>query len=100
MSITSVNTNSSPDSLGADRENFSDELLKDLIESFSAISLGNKTVATDVLGDAYEYLIGKFADVIRRSKAGEFYTPCSVVRMIVELLDPKGGGRHTRVRTR
>ena len=66
----------------------------------SAISLGNKTVATDVLGDAYEYLIGKFADVTRRNKAGEFCTPRSVVRMIVELLDPKGGGRHTRVRTR
>ena len=53
--------------------------------------LGNKTVSTDVLGDAYEYLIGKFADVTRRNKAGEFYTPRSVVRMMVEILDPKEG---------
>ena len=51
----------------ANREKFTDELLKDLIEGFSAISLGNKTVDTDVLGDAYEYLVGKFADVTRRN---------------------------------
>jgi len=73
------------------REKFTDELLKDLIEGFSAISLGNKAVGTDVLGDAYEYLVGKFADVTRRNKAGEFYTPRSVVRMMVEILDPKEG---------
>lgn len=73
------------------KEKFTDELLKDLIEGFSAIPLGNKAVGTDVLGDAYEYLIGKFADVTRRNKAGEFYTPRSVVRMMVEILDPKEG---------
>jgi type I restriction enzyme M protein len=71
------------------KEKFSDELLKDLIEGFSEIRLGNSTVSTDVLGDAYEYLVGKFADVTRRNKAGEFYTPRSVVRMMVEILDPK-----------
>jgi len=75
----------------SNREKFTDELLKDLIEGFSAISLGNKAVSTDVLGDAYEYLVGKFADVTRRNKAGEFYTPRSVVRMMVEMLDPKEG---------
>lgn len=47
------------------KEKFSDELLKDLIEGFSEIGLGNSTVSTDVLGDAYEYLVGKFADVTR-----------------------------------
>lgn len=73
------------------KEKFSDELLKDLIEGFSEIGLGNTTVSTDVLGDAYEYLVGKFADVTRRNKAGEFYTPRSVVRMMVEILDPKEG---------
>lgn len=74
-----------------DREKFSDELLKDLIEGFSSVSLGNQAVSTDILGDAYEYLVGKFADVTRRKKAGEFYTPRSVVRMMVEILDPKEG---------
>ena len=73
------------------KEKFTDELLKDLIEGFSSISLGNTAVDTDILGDAYEYLVGKFADVTRRNKAGEFYTPRSVVRMMVEILDPKEG---------
>jgi len=73
------------------REKFTDELLKDLIEGFSSISLGNNTVSTDILGDAYEYLVGNFADVTRRNKAGEFYTPRSVVRMMVEILDPQEG---------
>ena len=73
------------------KEKFTDELLKDLIEGFSTIPLGNKAVDTDVLGDAYEYLIGKFADITRRKKAGEFYTPRSVVRMMVELLNPREG---------
>ncbi|MDW9819725.1 N-6 DNA methylase [Sinorhizobium meliloti] len=73
------------------REKFSDEILKDLIEGFSDVRLGNNAVSTDVLGDAYEYLVGKFADVTRRNKAGEFYTPRSVVRMMIEILDPKEG---------
>ena len=73
------------------REKFTDELLKDLIEGFSSISLGNDAVSTDILGDAYEYLVGKFADVNRRNKAGEFYTPRSVVRMMIEILDPQEG---------
>jgi len=73
------------------REMLTDEILKDLIEGLSGVSLGNKAVSTDVLGDAYEYLIGRFADITKRKKAGEFYTPRSVVRMMVELLDPKAG---------
>lgn len=73
------------------REKFTDELIKDLIEGFSSISLGNNAINTDILGDAYEYLIGKFADVNRRNKAGEFYTPRSVVRMMVEIIDPQEG---------
>jgi len=73
------------------KEKFSDEPLKDLIEGFSDIRLGNTAVSTDVLGDAYAYLVGKFADVTRRNKAGEFYTPLSVVRMMVEILDPQEG---------
>ena len=73
------------------REVLGDEMLKDLVEGLSGLPLGNKAVGSDILGDAYEYLIGKFADITRRKKAGEFYTPRSVVRMMVELLDPKEG---------
>ena len=74
-----------------DREKFSDELLKDLIEGFSGISPRQRRGEHGRLGDAYEYLVGKFADVTRRNKAGEFYTPRSVVRMMVEILDPQEG---------
>ncbi len=73
------------------KEKFTDELIKDLIEGFSSIALGNNAVSTDVLGDAYEYLVGKFADITRRNKAGEFYTPRSVIRMMVNILDPQEG---------
>jgi len=73
------------------REMLTDEILKDLIEALSEVPLGNNAVSTDILGDAYEYLIGKFADITRRKKAGEFYTPRSVVRMMVDLLDPQEG---------
>ena len=73
------------------REMLGDELLKDLVEGLSGVPLGNAAVESDILGDAYEYLIGRFADITRRKKAGEFYTPRSVVRMMVELLDPREG---------
>ena len=46
----------------------------------------------NVLGDAYEYLIGEFADDAGK-KGGEFYTPRSVVRLLVELLQPQEGMR-------
>jgi type I restriction enzyme M protein len=73
------------------REMLTDEILKDLIEGLSEVSLGNTAVSSDILGDAYEYLIGRFADITKRKKAGEFYTPRSVVRMMVDILDPKEG---------
>ncbi len=73
------------------RQMLTDEILKDLVEGLSAVSLGNKSVSSDILGDAYEYLIGRFADVTKRKKAGEFYTPRSVVRMMVDILGPKEG---------
>ena len=73
------------------RKMLTDEILKDLVEALSKVSLGNAAVSSDILGDAYEYLVGKFADVTKRKKAGEFYTPRSVVRMMVDLLDPQPG---------
>ena len=73
------------------KEILSDEILKDLIEQLSEVPLGNQAANTDVLGDAYEYLIGRFADVTKRKKAGEFYTPRSVIRMMMDILDPQEG---------
>lgn len=78
------------DAQWTNKERLSDALLKDLIEHFSKLPLGNKNVDSDLLGDAYEYLIKKFADATNK-KAGEFYTPRSVVRLMVEMLNPKEG---------
>jgi type I restriction enzyme M protein len=72
------------------KDRLSDALLRDLIEHFSKISLGNRTARGDVLGQSYEYLIKKFADLTNK-KAGEFYTPRSVVRLMVNILDPREG---------
>ncbi len=76
------------DAQWSNKERLSDALLKDLIEHFSKLPFGNKNVNSDLLGDAYEYLIKKFADATNK-KAGEFYTPRSVVRLMIDILDPK-----------
>ena len=68
----------------------SDELLVDLIDHFSRLDLRNVAVPNDVLGDAYEYLIKKFADLTNR-KAGEFYTPRAIVELMVRMLEPRAG---------
>jgi type I restriction enzyme M protein len=72
------------------KERLPDRLLVDLVDHFSGMDLSNRAVPSDVLGDAYEYLIKKFADLTNK-KAGEFYTPRSIVRLMVNILDPKQG---------
>jgi len=78
------------DASWTNKERLPDSLLRDLIEHFSAIPLGNQAAAGDILGQSYEYLIKKFADATNK-KAGEFYTPRTVVRLMVNILDPKAG---------
>jgi type I restriction enzyme M protein len=74
----------------SNKDRLPDRLLVDLVDHFSGMNLSNEAVPNDVLGDAYEYLIKKFADLTNK-KAGEFYTPRSVVRLMVNILDPKTG---------
>jgi type I restriction enzyme M protein len=74
----------------SNKQRLSDPLLTDLIEHFSALPLSNSAVEPDVLGQAYEYLIKKFADATNK-KAGEFYTPRSVVQLMMDILDPQPG---------
>jgi type I restriction enzyme M protein len=74
----------------SDKTKLTDERLKDLIEHMSSIKVGNNNYSADVMGDAYEYLIKKFADMSKKN-AGEFYTPRSIVKLLVNLLDPKPG---------
>jgi type I restriction enzyme M protein len=78
------------DAQWTNKDRLSDSLLRDLIEHFSRLSLGNAAAQADVLGQSYEYLIKKFADATNK-KAGEFYTPRSVVRLMVNILDPREG---------
>ncbi|EOD9427441.1 N-6 DNA methylase [Vibrio harveyi] len=74
-----------------DKEKLSNELLMRLLRHFNQHKLGNKNLyKADLLGDAYEYLIGKFADDAGK-KGGEFYTPHEVVELIVKLIDPQPG---------
>lgn len=78
------------DAQWSNKDRLSDALLKDLIEHFSKLPLSSHNVTSDILGDAYEYLIKKFADATNK-KAGEFYTPRSIVRVMIDMLDPKEG---------
>jgi type I restriction enzyme M protein len=73
-----------------DKSKLSDDRLKDLVEHMSKIKVGNENYSSDVMGDAYEYLIKKFADLSKKN-AGEFYTPRSIVKLLVMLLAPKPG---------
>jgi len=78
------------DAQWTNKDRLPDALLRDLIEHFSRINLGNQAAQADILGRSYEYLIKKFADLTNK-KAGEFYTPRSVVRLLVNILDPREG---------
>ncbi|MEZ4554192.1 MAG: class I SAM-dependent DNA methyltransferase [Dehalococcoidia bacterium] len=76
-----------------------DRIIGSLLRHFDAVDLRDENLTPDgehgavnVLGDAYEYLIREFADDAGK-KGGEFYTPRSVVRLIVELLEPREGMR-------
>ncbi len=76
------------DAAWGNKDRLPDSLLKDLIEHFSTLTLSRSRVEPDLLGRAYEFLIKKFADLTNK-KAGEFYTPRSVVKLMVDMLDPQ-----------
>ena len=78
------------DAQWSNKNKLSDKLLIDLVEHFSQYALGTENVNPDMLGEAYEYLIKHFADLTNK-KAGEFYTPRSVVHLLGLILDTKEG---------
>jgi type I restriction enzyme M protein len=69
----------------SNRENA--EILRQLVELFSAQPLHH--VSPDILGDAYEWILRYFAP--QKAKEGEVYTAREVIKLIVEILDPKPG---------
>ena len=67
---------------------FSDELLSELLRIFNNSALND--VGGDVIGRIYEYFLNKFAKNIA-SDDGVFFTPKSLVKMIVNVIEPKKG---------
>ena len=67
---------------------FSDELLSELLRIFNNSAIDQ--VGGDVIGRIYEYFLNKFAKNIAQDD-GVFFTPKSLVKMIVNVLEPKGG---------
>lgn len=78
------------DAQWSNKNSLPDRLLTDLVEHFSQYTLSTALVPRDMLGQAYEYLIKHFADLTNK-KAGEFYTPRSVVHLIGLIVDPHEG---------
>ena len=72
-----------------DKSKFTDENLQKLINHFSQLKFGNTYINSDLLGDAYEYLIQQFAASAGK-KGGEFYTPREVEQAVVRMLKPHG----------
>ena len=75
---------------GSGKKLIPNEVVHALIPHFDEIDLSNKSVPSDVLGRAYEYLIKQFADDAG-AKAGEFFTPPEVVDTLVRILEPQPG---------
>jgi len=68
----------------------SDDALANLMQELNKHRLGLYDVQPDIIGDAYEYLLRKFAEGGGQS-AGEFYTPREVARLMARLLAPEPG---------
>ncbi|MFN7258177.1 MAG: type I restriction-modification system subunit M [bacterium] len=66
--------------------------LKNLLEDFAkpALDLSPSRVTEDIIGECYIYLISRFASDAGK-KAGEFYTPAAVSRLLAKLAAPKPG---------
>ncbi len=78
------------DASWTNKERLPDDLLNALLNHFNKVNLGVTSVRDDDMGRAYEYLIKRFADKANK-KAGEFYTPRTIVRLMVNILHPKAG---------
>ena len=73
------------------RATLDQQRLGSVVDLVSNIQLGtSEAKSTDVLGNAYEYLLEQFA-IAEGRRGGEFYTPRSVVRLLVEMIEPYSG---------
>lgn len=75
----------------ADPRKYPDDNLANLVSHFNEPRLRNSDLEKeDIFGDAYEYLLEQFADATKK-KGGEFFTPREVVKLLVNLVEPKEG---------
>jgi type I restriction enzyme M protein len=73
------------------KEKLDKQSLGGLIDLIGTIALGDSaSKSNDILGQVYEYFLGQFA-LAEGKKGGQFYTPRSVVRLLVEMLEPYEG---------
>lgn len=73
------------------RQNLDPTSLGELIDMIGNIALGDaKARSADILGHVFEYFLGEFA-LAEGKKGGQFYTPRSVVELLVEMLEPYKG---------
>lgn len=73
------------------KDNLDKASLGELVDLFSTAVLGSSEAqAKDILGKVYEYFLGEFA-LAEGKQGGQFYTPASVVRILVEMLEPYEG---------
>ena len=73
------------------RPSLNKQRLGELIDLIGTIGLGDKDSQNkDILGRVYEYFLGQFADA-EGKKGGQFYTPRSIVNLLVEILEPYKG---------
>ena len=71
----------------ANKDKFPNETIQRLINHFSQYNFGSNYVSSDLLGDAYEYLIKQFAADAGK-KGGQFYSPREVERVIIGIVKP------------
>lgn len=71
----------------ANKDRFPNETIQKLVNHFSQYNFGSNYISSDLLGDAYEYLIKQFAADAGK-KGGEFYTPREVERIIIGIVKP------------
>lgn len=79
-----------PKDIWTNKNKMPDHIITSLIEDFSQHNLSIAACPADEMGQAYEYLIGKFADDAGNT-AQEFYTNRTVVTLMAEILQPKPG---------
>ena len=73
------------------RQNLDPASLGGLIDLIGNIALGDEAAkAKDILGKVYEYFLGQFA-LAEGQRGGQFYTPQSIVRLLVEMIEPYQG---------